>query len=94
MPRALLEAMARGLACLATPVGGVPQLLPAEALVPVGDAAALARAIAEVAGDEATRSRWTDANRATAARYAERVLAPRRVELYEAVRGAVAVTAR
>ncbi len=42
LPRALVEAMARGLPCLASRVGGIPELLPAEALVPPGDRVALA----------------------------------------------------
>lgn len=48
LPRALVEAMARGLPCLGTPVGGIPELLVAEDLVPVGDAAALAGRIMDV----------------------------------------------
>lgn len=51
MPRALLEAMARGCPCVATEVGGIPELLDSEDIVPPGDAAALAEKIAEVTGD-------------------------------------------
>ena len=46
MPRALLEAMARGLPCIATRVSGATELLDDDALVPVGDAETLARRIA------------------------------------------------
>src|SRR5262249_7245467 len=45
LPRAMLEAMARGVPCLGSRVGGVPELLPADRLVPPGDAAALAAAV-------------------------------------------------
>ena len=64
LPRALLEAMSVGLPCLATPVGGVPEVLPAEALVPVDDAGALAGAIDAVAADPGRRARMGAANRA------------------------------
>lgn len=47
MPRALLEAMARGLPVVATRVGGVPDLVDDRVLVPPGDADAMATAIGE-----------------------------------------------
>ena len=42
LPRALLEAMARGIPCVASRVGGIPELLGDDALVTPGDPAALA----------------------------------------------------
>ena len=66
----LLEAMAVGLPALATAVGGVPELLDAEELVPVEDAAALAQAIDRLAADPARRRRLAAANRAKVACYA------------------------
>lgn len=45
LPRALIEAMARGMACIGTTVSGIPELLPPEAMVPPNDALALARKI-------------------------------------------------
>lgn len=69
MPRALLEAMAVGLPCLATPVGGVPEVLPAEAHVPVDDPGALAAAIDALAADPARRAAWAAANRDRVAHY-------------------------
>jgi phosphatidylinositol alpha-1,6-mannosyltransferase len=47
MPRALLEAMARGLPCVATMVGGVPDVLPSSHLAAPGDEVALAGLILE-----------------------------------------------
>ncbi|WP_449448013.1 glycosyltransferase [Thermomonas brevis] len=41
LPRALIEAMSRGLPCVATEVGGCVELLPASCLVPPGDGVAL-----------------------------------------------------
>jgi glycosyltransferase involved in cell wall biosynthesis len=50
LPRALLEAMARGCPCIGSKVGGIPELLDPDEIVPAGDADALARKILEVAG--------------------------------------------
>jgi glycosyltransferase involved in cell wall biosynthesis len=47
MPRAMIEAMARGLPAIGTTVGGIPELLPPEDMVPPGDAPALAQKITE-----------------------------------------------
>ncbi|MGE0482454.1 MAG: glycosyltransferase, partial [Phycisphaerae bacterium] len=54
LPRALLEAMARGLPALGTRVGGVPDLLAERDLLTPGDAEALARRIGALIGDRAT----------------------------------------
>lgn len=47
LPRAVIEAQARGLPCISTTVGGIPELLPPEDLVPPNDAQALAAKITE-----------------------------------------------
>jgi glycosyltransferase involved in cell wall biosynthesis len=57
LPRALVEAMARGLPAVATHVGGVPELLDAGCLVPPDDPVALAAAIRNLLGDPA---RWRE----------------------------------
>ncbi|MEM9226502.1 MAG: glycosyltransferase family 4 protein, partial [Verrucomicrobiota bacterium] len=51
LPRAMVEAMARGLPCLSTKVGGIPELLGEEAMVPPNDASALAEALAKLTSD-------------------------------------------
>ncbi|HEX3518481.1 MAG TPA: glycosyltransferase family 4 protein [Solirubrobacteraceae bacterium] len=50
---AVAEAMAAGLPVAASAVGALPELLPAQALVPPGQAPALAAAITRLAGDRA-----------------------------------------
>ncbi|HEV7162550.1 MAG TPA: glycosyltransferase family 4 protein [Solirubrobacteraceae bacterium] len=50
---AAAEAMAAGLPVAASAVGALPELLPAQALVPADQAPALAAAIARLAGDQA-----------------------------------------
>jgi glycosyltransferase involved in cell wall biosynthesis len=59
MPLSVIEALGCGLAVVATPVGGIVDLIEAGRtglLVPPGDAPALARAIGRVSGDERLRS--------------------------------------
>ena len=48
LPRALIEAMSRGLPCVATRVGGIPELLGDDCLAPPGDGNALAAVIRRV----------------------------------------------
>jgi glycosyltransferase involved in cell wall biosynthesis len=51
LPRALHEAMARGCPCIGSNIGGIPELLAAEDLVPPNDHKALARKMMEVVAD-------------------------------------------
>jgi glycosyltransferase involved in cell wall biosynthesis len=48
LPRAMIEAMARGLPCVGSSVGGIPELLSADAVVPPNDSAALANVLTEL----------------------------------------------
>ncbi len=69
LPLAVLEAMAQGLPVVATPVGGVPELVREGQdglLVPVEDHAALAAAITRLAADAALRSEMGKSGRARA----------------------------
>jgi glycosyltransferase involved in cell wall biosynthesis len=64
---AAAEAMAAGLPVAASRVGALPELLDPDALVPSGDAAALAGAIARLAGDRAAGERGRERVRALCA---------------------------
>jgi glycosyltransferase involved in cell wall biosynthesis len=88
LPRALLEAMARGLPAIATRVGGVPELLPSECLVPPGDTGALEKKIHDVMYDAAALNVWARRNRDVALGYHERLLTPVRHAFLTAVRDA------
>jgi len=86
LPRAMLEAMARGLPCIGSTVGGIPELLPAEDLVPPGDAVALAAKIREVARDPERMARMSARNLAKAEEYRDDALRERRLAFYRHVR--------
>jgi len=86
LPRAMIEAMARGLPCIGSAVGGIPELLPGSDLVPPNDAARLAEAIAGVIADPA-RMAWMSARNLEKAReFSPERLARRRGHFYEHVR--------
>lgn len=67
MPMSVLEAMAHGLATVATPVGGVPQVIDDGVngmIVPVGDDLRLAEALISLMDDQALKVRLGHAGRA------------------------------
>ena len=83
LPRAMIEAMARALPCIGSTVGGIPELLPAEDIVPAGDAAALAQKIREVATDHARMVRMSARNLTRAREYSDAELSNRRRAFYK-----------
>lgn len=87
LPRAMVEAMARGLPCLGTKIGGIPELLQSEDLVDVDAVAQLADRIQQVAQDPGRWQRMSERNWERALEYRDDWLQARRVEFYEHVRG-------
>jgi glycosyltransferase involved in cell wall biosynthesis len=85
LPRAMIEAMARGVPCIGSTVGGIPELLPAEDLVPPGDLPALTRVLHATVHDPVRLSRMAAHSFATAAEYADAVLDKRRQAFYQHV---------
>lgn len=57
LPRVIVEALARGLPAVGTSVGGIPELLPQDALCAPGDAVALAAALRSVMDDPSPQLR-------------------------------------
>lgn len=82
LPRALIEAMAAALPCIATSVGGIPELLPEADRVPRGDAIALAARIREVIASPQRMAEMSARNLEKARLYRESVLAERRDAFY------------
>lgn len=81
LPKAMLEAMARGLPCIGSSVGGIPELLSADDLVPPADHIALAEKIMAVARPDRL-TEMSKRNRKTADAYGARVLEARRREFH------------
>lgn len=79
-PRALLEAMARGLPCIGSTVGAMPELLSPCDLVPPNDPVALANKIREVMLNPDLRSSMATRNLAAARRYRLELMRRRRAE--------------
>ena len=82
LPRAMIEAMAMGLPCIGSTVGGIPELLPPEDLVPAGDTLALARMIKEVVTQPARMSAMSVRNLERARHYHIDALRQRRISVY------------
>jgi glycosyltransferase involved in cell wall biosynthesis len=86
LPRAMVEAMARSLPCIGSTVGGIPELLPPEDMVPPGDATALANKIREVVTNPERMARMSARNLQKAKDYTDEVLSEQRNEFYRYVR--------
>ena len=86
LPRALVEAMARALPCISSTVGGIPELLPADDLVPPGDSSMLARKIREVLQDRARLQAMSSRNLKRSRDFREEALQMRRTTWLSQVR--------
>jgi glycosyltransferase involved in cell wall biosynthesis len=85
-PIALLEAMAAGLACIATDVGDCRSMLAhgaAGRVVTAGDVGGLAAALRELVGDGALRHRLGEAARGQARLFSDAAMAQSTAAIYE-----------
>jgi glycosyltransferase involved in cell wall biosynthesis len=86
LPRAVVEAMSRGCPCIASNVGGTPELLEQSHLVPPGDANVLAETILRVLADPQSMTETVKRNIRIARNYCSDILQPRRQAFYTALR--------
>lgn len=86
LPRGVIDAMARGLPCISTDIGGIPELLPHEDLVSPRDAATLAAKIESVAGDPERLEKMARRNVRVSERYQDNKLEHRRIEHFKRLR--------
>ncbi len=82
----MIEAMARGLPCIGTRVGGVPELLSPNDLVPPSDAKGLASKIIEVSRKPQRLVEMSVRNLSQAQSYRDEVLRERRTRYYARLR--------
>lgn len=83
LPRALVEAMAMGLPCIGTQVGGIPELLDKQMLVPVDDPLALANKIELLLNHIDMTNKQANRNYEFAKSYYDSVLQQRRESFYQ-----------
>jgi glycosyltransferase involved in cell wall biosynthesis len=84
--RALIEAMARGLPCIGSNVGGILELLPTEDLVEPGEAAALTEKIREIASNPSRMATMAERNLFKAKEYRADALLERQLAFLRSVR--------
>ena len=86
LPRALVEAMSRGCPCIASAVGGIPELLEPSDLVPPNSPEALAKLILQVAADSDRLLAMSARNLARAAQFSPQKLNESRRAILEEVK--------
>ena len=91
LPRAMIEAMARALPCVGSRVGGIPELLDNEVIVPAGDPDALAKLLKKMINDSAFLNKQSARNLEVAQSYSQDVLSHRREEFYHRVKSSVQI---
>lgn len=82
LPRALVEAMAMGLPCIGTEVGGIPELLDGSVLIPKDDFGALADKIENMIRDIQFTSEQACRNYEKAKNYYDSILKEKRESFY------------
>ena len=83
LPRAVIEAMARGMPCISSTVGGVAELIGHEYLVPPGNIEALSKKIKEVVSDKEALHQMSHRNLKKSHKYCIDILNERRKEFYQ-----------
>jgi glycosyltransferase involved in cell wall biosynthesis len=86
LPRAMIEAMARGLPCIGSRVGGIPELLAPDDLVPPSDPKALRIKLTEVLSNPNRLTEMSARNLEATQQYRSDLMQQRRREFYEQLR--------
>jgi glycosyltransferase involved in cell wall biosynthesis len=94
LPRATIEAMGRGVACIGSTCGGIPELLPPERLHRPGDVEGLRSRIRQLATDPGALAAASRADRETARQFDRATLESRRRDFYGRLRAQAGLEAR
>lgn len=89
LPRAIIEAMAVGLPCLSTPVGGIPELLQTDCLFAPDDIDGFTFKIEQLINNRTVYVEHSKKNFEKSLEYSSDILAQRRVALYNALKSKV-----
>lgn len=89
LPRSLIEAMAQGLPCIGTKVGGIPELLENECLIEKNDIEALVNKVQYYYDHPEFMERMANINLSKARGYEFNVLAKRRNKVYKHLKNLV-----
>lgn len=90
LPRALIEAMARALPAIGSNIGGIPELLDSEHLLPADNVPALATKLTELANQPDRLATMSARNFRKARDYGDEILRERRDQFYERLRSLTA----
>lgn len=85
LPRAVIEAMSRGLPVIGSNAGGIPELIDCDQVIAKKSPRDLANAITRMVNDKEAMKKHAKANFATALNYTKNVLEPRRFDFWQKI---------
>lgn len=89
VPRSMIEAMARGLVCVGTPIGGIVELIDKAHTFPLDDVEHATQFFAQLIDHSDTWMEIGERNIQKAREYGQSVLGPRRIVMYTELRDAI-----
>lgn len=86
LPRAIIEAMAQGLPCVGTKVGGIPELIPEELCVPADDAQSLFNVLSKLCNNVDELTKQSAINLEKSKQYGNQFLSQKRKGFYQSLK--------
>lgn len=86
LPRAIIEAMAQGLPCVGTMVGGIPELIPEEFCVPADDVESLFTVLSKLCNNVDELTKQSAVNLEKSKQYGNQFLSEKRKGFYQALK--------